>query len=294
MRTITGTIATQQPTTTTEACSQTLAENEATKVKAQITKIWDAKLERRKDAYWNYVKNKGHNDMYSKWLNSDQIVIPQYLQKKQFNNEHPDQRKLREAAVLHDFKTETDLRGLRASQQQEKAQRIDGEMETLFQDRCSGNAAKILSQMWKAQVSQNEKISHKRWLKNEKWLTNYEENFKNSHVTSNPYFKLENREQATYAQVAAKPKKKTPTSREGTTTPTPQQTKQISLETIQTLLQQIQTEKTKEAPRPQRKQTRRTRWQPSRQQTSRDDAIFVQSDNDDDFLEESTSTETLK
>ena len=74
-------------------------------------------------------------------------------------------------------------------------------METLFQERSSGNAAKLLSQMWKAQVAKNEKISHRRWLKNEKWLKDYEENFKKSPVTSNPYIKLEKRDQTTYAEV---------------------------------------------------------------------------------------------
>ena len=154
-----------------EQSTHALAEEEASRAKAQISNIWDTKLERRKDAYWNYTKNKRHNETNTKWLNSDHIVIPQYLQRKQFN-EQPDQRKLREAAVLHDFKTETDLRGLRATHQHEKVNRLDSEMETLFQKKkCNGNAAKLLSETWKKQVSQNENISHRRWLKSEKWLT---------------------------------------------------------------------------------------------------------------------------
>ena len=52
-------------------------------------------------------------------------MIPQYLQRKQFNNEQSEQRKLHEAAVLHDFKTEIDLRGLRATQKHEKVNRLD-------------------------------------------------------------------------------------------------------------------------------------------------------------------------
>ena len=49
-----------------------------------------------------------HEYNYTKLLNGDAIVIPKYLQRKQFNNEHPAQRKFREAAVLHGFKTEID------------------------------------------------------------------------------------------------------------------------------------------------------------------------------------------
>ena len=71
-------------------------------------------------------------------------MIPQYLQRKQFNNEQTDQRKVREIAVLNDFKTETDSKGLyvRANQQEEKAKRRDNAIATLFKDRSRPAAAK--------------------------------------------------------------------------------------------------------------------------------------------------------
>ena len=213
-------------------------------------------MERRKDAYWNHVKNKGHSDTYSRWLNSEKIVMPQYLQRKQFINEHPEQRKLRETAVLNDLKTEIDLKSLRASQQEEKVKRLDSEMETLIKERSSSSAAKILLDMWKAQASQNEKISHRRWLKNEKWLSDYEENFVQSYTSSNPFFKGERREQATYAESTVQPRKKSPSyaevtrrpktktyfNRQSTTTSDQQQKHQPNLEAIQTLLQQVQSQ----------------------------------------------------
>ena len=150
LQNITQNLSTQQSTRMTESSSISLAEDEAAKVKMQIISIWDTKMERRKDAYWNHVKNKGHSDTYSRWLNGEKIVMPQYLQRKQFINEHPEQRKLREAAVLNDFKTEIDLKSLKASQQEEKVKRLDSEMETLFKERSSSSAAKILLDMWKA------------------------------------------------------------------------------------------------------------------------------------------------
>ena len=84
-----------------------------------------------------------------------------------------------------------------------KVNRLDSEMETLFQEKCSGNAAKLLYETWKKQISQNENISHRRWLKRKKWLKDYVyvENFKQYHVSRNPYFKLKVRENATYAEV---------------------------------------------------------------------------------------------
>ena len=294
LRNISETISTQQSTNTVETNSNVLAEEEASRVKAQIFNTWETKLERRKDAYWNYTKNKGHNETYSKWLNNDQMVIPQYLQKKQFNNEQPEQRKLREAAVLHDFKTEIDLRGLRATQQYEKVNRLDSEMDTLFQEKCSGNAAKLLSDTWRKQVSQNEKISHRRWLKSDKWLNDYAENFKQSHINSNPYFKLEVRENATYAEVTSRPKQKSPTNQQNVRAADSQPKQQTTLNTIQTLLQQVQSQLITDAPQPQRKPTRRAQRKQTRPQTSQYNPTLGQLDNDgDDFLEESTSTETI-
>ena len=307
LQNITQTISSQQGTSTTNSGSISTAGDEAAKVKAQITHIWDTKIERRKDAYWNHVKNKGHSDTYSKWLNSDKIVIPQYLQRKEFNNEHPDQKKVRETAVLNDFKTEIDLKSLRANQQEEKVKRIDNEMDTLFKEKGSTAAAKILSDMWQAQASQNEKISHRRWLKNEKWLKDYEENFKQAHISSSPFFIVKKREPATYAEVTKQPKKKTPTSSGVTTLPrkkTPynqqgitvqeqRQKGQPNLEAIQTLLQQVQTQLNNQVAPKQQPKPRKTNRQATRPKTYLYEPVVVHSDNDEDFLYDSASTETL-
>ena len=307
LQNITQNLSTQQSTRMTESSSISLAEDEAAKVKMQIISIWDTKMERRKDAYWNHVKNKGHSDTYSRWLNGEKIVLPKYLQRKQFTNEHREQRKLRESAVLNDFKTEIDLKSLRASQQEEKVKRLDSEMETLFKERSSSSAAKILLDMWKAQASQNEKISHRRWLKNEKWLSDYEENFIQSYTSSNPFFKVERREQATYAESTAQPRKKSPTyaevtrrpktktyfNRKSTTTSDQQQKHQPNLEAIQTLLQQVQSQLNfQPAPRQQPK-LKKTDRQTTRPKTFLNEPIVVHSDNDGDFLDDSASTETL-
>ena len=118
-------------------------------------------------------------------------------------------------------------------------QHSNSEIEHIFQEKGYANAAKLLSVTWKKQVSQNESISHRRWLKSEKWLNDYVENFKQSHVNSNQYFKLEVQENATYAEVTSYPKKKTPTYQQSFKAVDPQPMQQTTLETIQTLLQQV-------------------------------------------------------
>ena len=127
-------------------------------------------------------------------------------------------------------------------------------METLFKERSS--SSEILLDMWKAQSSQNEKISQRRWLKNKKWFSYYEENFIQYYMSSNPFSKVERREQATYAELTAQPRKKSPTyaeatrrpktkthfNRQSTPTSDQQQKHQSNLEAIQTLLQQVQSQ----------------------------------------------------
>ena len=149
---------------------------------------------------------------------------------------------------------------------------------------CSGNVAKLLSDTWKKQVSQNEKISHRRWLKSEKWLNDYAENFKQSHVNSNPYFKLEVQENALSAAVTSRPKQKSPPNQQNVRAADSQPKQQTTLDTIQALLQQVQSQLNTEAPQPQRKPTRRAQRKQTRQQTSQYNPTLSQLDNDvDDF-----------
>ena len=56
LRFISETISTQQSTNTLEQSTNASAEEEASRAKAQLSNIWDTKLDRRKDAYWNYTK----------------------------------------------------------------------------------------------------------------------------------------------------------------------------------------------------------------------------------------------
>ena len=120
----------------------------------------------------------------------------------------------------------------------------------------------------KKQVSQNENISHRRWLKSEKWLNDYAGNFKQFHVNSNLYIKLVVRENATYAEVTINPKKKSPPYQQSVKAVNPQPKQQMTLDTIQTLLQQVQSQLNTEAPHQQRKPTRRANRKQTRPQTS--------------------------
>ena len=70
--------------------------------------------------------------------------------------------------------------------------------------------------------------------KNEKWINDYAENFKESQVNSNPYFKLEVQENATYAEVTSNTKMKSLPYQQSVKAVDPQPNQQTTLDTIQT------------------------------------------------------------
>ena len=70
-------------------------------------------------------------------------------------------------------------------------------------------------------------------LKSEKWLN--AENFKQSHVNRNPYFKLEVQENAIYAEVTSRPKQKLPINQQNVRAADSQPKQQTTLNTIQKL-----------------------------------------------------------
>ena len=92
--------------------------------------------------------------------------------------------------------------------------------------------------MEKTSISKRKYIPQ-RWLKSEKSWNDYAENFKQSHINSNQYFKLEVRENATYAEVTSNPTKKSPPYQQSVKAVDPQPKQQSTLNTIQTLLQQV-------------------------------------------------------
>ena len=175
-------------------------ENKAMRIKACIGGIWENKLQARKSAYWGYVRNSGNLRFHEKWMSADAgIVIPRKIQKFEIKNENDQQRALRERSVLYDFKNEIEMEKLKIEACIEQYRRIDMEIEDIIFSKCSGQEADYLFEQWRMIVQQNEQISHKRWLSNEKWLQAYEEEFLKRYANSNPFFK-KGKEKPTYAE----------------------------------------------------------------------------------------------
>lgn len=175
-----------QPTTTTSA---PIYEDEASKIKTAMSNLWSYKLNKRKEAYWNMVKNQGHRDKYQDWVEREKIIVPRFLQKKEFTNEHEDQKAVRAKAALNDFKAEIELRDLRAKQHEERYKQLDEEMERCLKTKGDERVINSLLQMWRSETNYQESISVKRWQRSAKWLDDYETKFLQEYHDKNSFFK---------------------------------------------------------------------------------------------------------
>ena len=85
---------------------------------------------------------------------------------------------VRASAALSELRTEIELLELRMQQHESRYKQIDEEMEQLFKQKSKGQVRNILLEMWKEEINYNEKISERRWQKNQRWLKQYEATFR--------------------------------------------------------------------------------------------------------------------
>ena len=96
---------------------------------------------------------------------------------------------MRARAVLSDFKTEIELRDLRAKQHEERYKQFDEDIERYLKTKGTERVVNTLLQMWKAEASHQETISHKRWQRSKKWLETYKTNFLQEYWDKDSFFK---------------------------------------------------------------------------------------------------------
>ena len=112
-------------------------------------------------------------------------VVPRYLQRKKFINEQPNQQAVRASAALNDYRAKIELQKLRADQNKERYLQIDKEMFEFIEEKSTGQTRQMLTDIWEKETACNESISKPRWKKNERWLKQYEDSFKEEYKDNN-------------------------------------------------------------------------------------------------------------
>ena len=145
-----------------------------------MANLWSFKLLKRKDAYWNMVKNQEHQDKYQDCVKWENNIVPRSLQIKEFNYDNYEQacqKAVRGKAAFNDFKAEIEFRDLRAKQHEQRCKQLGEEMESCLKTKSSGRVFSTLIQMLNTETSLQETISNRRWQHRARWLNEYETNF---------------------------------------------------------------------------------------------------------------------
>jgi hypothetical protein len=170
--------------------NQITLQQEACKIKSSLSNIWNVNLSKRRQEYWQHLRNENQRKTYEEWKKSTPIILPQKLQMKEIQGEPDDQRRKRERQVLDNYRTEIELLELRSQSHAARVKQIDDEMDTLFGQKTNGQREILLKKLWRDECNHEEEISNKRWQsKNAVWLKKYAESFIKEYDNKNPFIK---------------------------------------------------------------------------------------------------------
>ena len=168
-----------------------LIEEDALRIKARISKIWDLNLKARRLSYWQALRNQNIANKYEELASLDKIILPQWIQMRAIPNEPENLRKRREKQVLDNFRSEIEILRLRQENQEENFKATDNKMKEEINKIASGQRRKFLLKLWEEDCDRNKEISQKRWEnKNAAWFVKYEQSFKNTYEDKNPFIKI--------------------------------------------------------------------------------------------------------
>ena len=125
-----------------------LIEEDALRIKARISKIWDVNLKARRLSYWQALRNQNIANKYEEWASLDKIILPQWIQMRAIPNEPENLRKRREKQVLDNFISEIEILRLRQENQEETFQAIDNKMKEEINKIASGQRRIFLLKLW--------------------------------------------------------------------------------------------------------------------------------------------------
>lgn len=162
----------------------------ATRIKADVINTWNLKLKKRRENFWQMLRNNNTGKTYETWMSNSPIIIPKKLQMKHIEGEPLNQTQRREKQCMDNYRAEKDLLDLRAESHEAQFKSIDKEMRELLARKASGRTKDILQKWWKEECVREEITSLKRWEKqNAKFADMYEKRFIDFYRNKNPFLK---------------------------------------------------------------------------------------------------------
>ena len=89
--------------------------------------------------------------MYATWIEKDKKVIPKKFLLKFIRNEDPQEKRIRQQAVINEFQNEINLLNVRAERHHTNCKRTDDEFSDFLEKNFEGDILKQLTAMWRAE-----------------------------------------------------------------------------------------------------------------------------------------------
>ena len=118
----------EQNITATMRRSETkILKDEVLKQQQGIIKIWKSQINKRKQLYWHSLNCENTAAIYATWIQKDKKIIPKKFLLKFIRNEDPQEKRIRQQAVINEFQNEINLLNVRAERHHTNCKRTDDE-----------------------------------------------------------------------------------------------------------------------------------------------------------------------
>ena len=110
--------------------------DEVLKQRQGIIKICKSQINKRKQLYWHSLNCENTAAIYATWIQKDKKVIPKKFLLKFIRNEDPQEKRIRQQAVINEFQNEINLLNVRAVRHHTNCKRTDDEFSDFVEKHC--------------------------------------------------------------------------------------------------------------------------------------------------------------
>lgn len=159
------------------------SQNSVHEKKKEIT-IWKKMLNERKQAYWNAIRCENLADVYEKWRQNKDVILPRKFRPKPIDNEPEEETRIRGNLAIQKFDAEISLLRLRVPKYRAKYTNHDQVMHDEIAN-ISGDDIQIkLRGLWEQKTNQDKIKSDDLLRSKQKWLEDYANNYGNAMMKS--------------------------------------------------------------------------------------------------------------
>lgn len=160
-----------------QAMNENTLLNEAYRQRKRIINTWKINLNKRKQLFWNYYKQKQLSCIYETWIGRESPILPQKYLIREIEGELLEETTIRFELAVQTFTAEIRLAELKKKRFEDKYREIDSLMNDEIEKLCSNEIADTLKEIWAKEVSSEEAKSAKIWEPKKAFLIRYEENY---------------------------------------------------------------------------------------------------------------------